>query len=262
MRLKKVFANKKKVVIGVVIAVAIMGMLYMMMRPKKKEKEMYTSCNPGDPNLYLYKMRVKQDDGSWVCPDGYKDTGCNWTDHGAIYGAKQCRVNMKKEVNVGNVKYGPLCNMGAPNSRLYRAKTENVCPPGWTETGCADSDACYYSIKKFMHNFRTVFQSVNGGRTTKVVPSAVDALATMPGKGAFKSYLELLRGKSGRTNSVSGKPFFVNTLVLSTIISGERDDEMRNVRVPKEYFDLWLNGTPLPLDLSPDTISLRMYNLI
>ena len=53
------------------------------------EEQQASTCNPADDDAYEFKRR-EQKDGAWVCPDGWTDTGCGWSD-GSVLGEKQCR---------------------------------------------------------------------------------------------------------------------------------------------------------------------------
>lgn len=49
-----------------------------------------TKCAPGDEKKSTYTRRV-QSGSNWVCPSGFVDTGCGWSDTGK--GELQCRKN-------------------------------------------------------------------------------------------------------------------------------------------------------------------------
>ena len=78
-----------------------------------------------DP-AYQYTRRTKVD-GQWVCPDGFVDTGCGWSDTGL--GELQCKRPL------------PTCSITARDpgyTYTTRTKTDQgwACPDGYDDTGC------------------------------------------------------------------------------------------------------------------------------
>jgi hypothetical protein len=55
----------------------------------EEQVQQASTCNPGGDDAYEFKRR-EQKDGNWVCPDGWSDTGCGWSD-GSVLGEKQCQ---------------------------------------------------------------------------------------------------------------------------------------------------------------------------
>jgi len=118
MRLKnslKKLVPSKKVAIGLVIGIALLVAMYMMMRPQKKE-HLSSRCRISDPlkNEYTTRVETYRTAGDWHCPDGWIDTGCDWSD-GTKYATKQCRRQL-------GVRTPGECRLGDPLANLYWIK--------------------------------------------------------------------------------------------------------------------------------------------
>lgn len=113
-------------------------------------------CTSPNQVTLQYTTRVQSpDDGSWVCPAGYKDTGCSWTD-GAELGGKQCvAVAGQLPENATPRPYlqansldaptsGSECNpgngVGVAYTRRVLVQGTWRCPPGFESTGCSWGD--------------------------------------------------------------------------------------------------------------------------
>lgn len=71
----------------------------------KKKKICRTNASKSLWNKYDWTQRIQGSNGKWVCPDGWKDTGCNWG-MGKEFENKQC--NRLKTVLDPN----DVCNTG------------------------------------------------------------------------------------------------------------------------------------------------------
>lgn len=81
-----------------------------------------------------YQRRQEQSDGSWRCPEGYTDTGCNWN-HGSDWGELQCAKCLCRPTIGG-------CSNGTYTMRTWNGSGWG-CPKGYKDTHCTWGHGVY-----------------------------------------------------------------------------------------------------------------------
>ena len=158
----------------ILLLIAVVGLIAFLIWRTKGKKEHF-SCKPGDPKIYEHRRREwNEKKKKWECPDDknnpWKDTKCDWTQHGTVLGELQCRrmwpgLKHNKDKAYEELKkktgkrYG--CNLGNEYTRVYSDwsnKDKKECPEGYKPTGCDDDGMGTFDKKYCSMSLRKAIQ--------------------------------------------------------------------------------------------------------